>query len=130
MAVTVEGDAILGDQRHEQIEALRLLDQRDQHRHAADHDDHAPRHPLDRLAIVRRPAEDEDGGAEERAHADVDVEGDDADDQRRDDGDRDPVAPFERSIAGLGRLDGSDAQASPDDVARDTPNSFRPPNSA
>ena len=52
--VTVSLVENLRDQRHEQVDALRLLEDRDQHRDAADHHDHLPRHPLDRLAD-RRP---------------------------------------------------------------------------
>ena len=73
------------DQRDQQVDALRLLEQRDQHRHAADHHDDPPRHPLDRLAIVGRAGEHEHDRREKRAHADVDVEEDDAEDERGDD---------------------------------------------
>ena len=68
---------------------------RDQHGHAADHHDHAPRHPLDRLAIVAAAEQHQDDGGGERAHADVHVEDDHADEQHGDHRERDPVSRLE-----------------------------------
>ena len=72
----------------------------------ADHDDHPPRHQLDRLAIVRRAGGDEQHGGDERRQPDVRAEREHADEQRGDHAERDPLAPVERAAAlGIDDLD-------------------------
>ena len=93
------GDA--GDAGGEEIQALGLFEQRDQHGHAGDHQDHAPRHALDRLLLVDGAQQDQQRRDDERHHADVHAEARHADDQHRDPGRRQPVARLHRPpIAG------------------------------
>ena len=88
-----------GHERHHEIDALKPLDERDEHGHARDHDDHAPRHQLDRLAIVRHAGSDEQHGGDERRQPDVRAEHEHADEERGDHAEGDPVAPVERAGA-------------------------------
>ena len=91
-------------------------------RHAAHHHDHAPRHLLDRLAVVGGSAAAPAPRADKRAHADVDVAEDDADER----------AP--RSRRASSSVDGSNALSArpllPVAAGHDVlVNSFRPPKS-
>ena len=61
-------------ERREQIEAAGLLEQRDEHADAADHQDRRPRHLPDRLLVVGDAQRRQHHGAGERGHADVGVE--------------------------------------------------------
>ncbi len=80
-----------GEHLGEQFETACGIENRNEHRHAADHHDDAPGHDLHGLELVARLEQRQDDRAGERPQPDVDIEEDHPGDQRPDHRDRDPV---------------------------------------